>query len=65
MITNGRRILALDEQGKLFLIQPNPEKFVLLDERKITDDECWAHLAKADQQLFIRRLEGLMAFQWS
>ncbi len=64
MITNGQRILALDEQGKLFLIAPNPDAFQLLDERKIADEECWSHLAISNRQLFIRSLAGLKAFDW-
>jgi outer membrane protein assembly factor BamB len=65
MITNGTQILALDEQGKLLLINANPEAFELMDERVVSKNECWAHLALVDQQLFVRHLQGLSAFQWS
>ncbi len=65
MITNGERILALDEQGKLFLIAANRERFTLIDERKVSDEECWAHLALAGNQIFVRHLQGLTAFEWA
>jgi outer membrane protein assembly factor BamB len=65
MVTNGNKILALDEQGKLFLVEPNLAEFTLLGERKISDQDCWAHLAIVDQQLFIRDLTGLSVYRWS
>jgi len=65
MITNGQQILALDEQGKLLLIQPKPEAFELIDERVVSRNECWAHLAMVDQQVFVRHLLGLSVFQWT
>lgn len=65
MITNGQQILSLDEQGKLFLLEANPVKFNLIDERKISDEECWAHLALSGSQLFVRHLQGLTAFEWT
>jgi outer membrane protein assembly factor BamB len=65
MVTNGKQILALDEQGKLLLIQASPEAFELVDERVVSANECWAHLAIVDQQIFVRHLMGISAFQWS
>ena len=47
LVANGDRILALDEGGKLFLFRANREKFDLLDQRKLTKAETWAHLAVA------------------
>lgn len=65
MITNGQQILALDHDGKLRLIQANPEKFELLSEREMTTEESWAHLAMADGQIFIRHQKGLDVYQWA
>ncbi len=65
MITNGEQILALDEQGKLLLINAKPEVFELIDERRVSENECWAHLAMVDQQIFVRSLLGLSVFRWS
>ena len=37
MISNGKEILALDEDGTLYLIEPNPEKLVIKESRKISE----------------------------
>ena len=34
MVSNGKEILALDEDGTPYLIDPNPEKFVIKESRK-------------------------------
>ena len=37
LLAQGDRILALDQQGTLLLIKANPEKFELLDSRKVAE----------------------------
>jgi outer membrane protein assembly factor BamB len=64
MISNGKFILALDQKGRLWLLRANPEKYDLLDERELGEDETWAHLAKSGQQLFVRKLNSLTAYDW-
>ncbi|MBT5692539.1 MAG: PQQ-binding-like beta-propeller repeat protein [Opitutae bacterium] len=64
MISNGERILALDEKGILFHINPSPKKFKLLEERKLTDHESWAHLGMDGKQVFIRHLNGIQCYTW-
>jgi outer membrane protein assembly factor BamB len=64
LLAQGDRILGLDERGVLLLIQADPKAFQLLEERRITDDETWAHLALAGDQLFVRELRSLTAFHW-
>ena len=64
MIANGNQILALDERGDLLLIKATPEKYIQLDSRKISEQETWAHLAVAGDQIFIRELGAISAFQW-
>lgn len=64
LVANRDKILALDERGTLFLLRANPAKFDQLDARKISDQECWAHLAVAGDQLFIRELNALSAYRW-
>ena len=64
LIAQGSRLLALDESGTLFLIQADPKEFKLLAEKKISDDETWAHLAIDGDLLVIRSLKKLMAFRW-
>lgn len=58
----GDRILALDQDGTLLLVRANPKKFELLDSRKISEEESWAHLAVAGQQLFVRELNALAVY---
>jgi hypothetical protein len=64
LVAQGDRILALDQRGQLFLLRANKEKYEQLDKRKLTDSETWAHLAVADDQLFVRELNALTAYQW-
>lgn len=64
LVAQKDRILALDQAGKLLLLKANPKKFELLDERKVSDQETWAHLAASGDELFIRELKGLIALRW-
>ncbi|MFQ3594222.1 MAG: PQQ-binding-like beta-propeller repeat protein [Gemmataceae bacterium] len=64
MIANRDKILALDERGILYLLKANPERFELLDEKKVSDQECWGHLAISGNELFIRELQGISAWKW-
>lgn len=64
LVARGDRILALDQRGQLFLLRANREKFDLLDQRKLTDKETWAHLAAAGDELFVRELNALTAYRW-
>lgn len=64
MVANGDQILALDEKGILYLIRATPEKFDLVDSRKIAPAETWAHLAVCGDELVIRELNGLAVYRW-
>jgi len=64
MIAQGDKILALDQKGKLLLIKANPEKFELISERKVSNQETWAHLAISGNQIFIRELKAISMFEW-
>jgi hypothetical protein len=64
LVVQGDRILALNEQGTLLLIRANPEKFELLDSRKVAEGDTWAHLAIVGDELYIRELESFSAFRW-
>jgi hypothetical protein len=64
LVANHDRILALDQRGSLHLLRANKEKLEQLDQRKLTCEETWAHLAVARDQLFVRELNGLSAWQW-
>ncbi len=64
LVVQGDRILALNEQGTLLLIRATPEKFDLLDSRKVAEGDTWAHLAIVGEELYIRELDALSAFRW-
>lgn len=64
LVTCGERILALDESGDLLLIQANPEKFELIDRRKVCDQPAWGHLAVCDNCIYLRELNALTAWRW-
>jgi outer membrane protein assembly factor BamB len=63
LVACGDKILALDQKGELMMIRANPEKFELIGSRNVGDDS-WAHLAVRGNQLFIRNLNELVAFEW-
>jgi outer membrane protein assembly factor BamB len=65
LVARGDRILALDQRGQLFLFRANKAKCDLLDERRLTASETWAHLAVADDDLFVRELDALAAYRWT
>ena len=64
LVARGDRILALDQGGQLLLLRANREKFDLLDQRKLTKEETWAHLAVVDEGIIVRELHALTAFRW-
>lgn len=64
MVHQGNKIMALDSDGVLLLINANPEKLDIIDKREVSESSTWAHLAVADNQAFVRELKGLTVFQW-
>jgi uncharacterized protein YbgA (DUF1722 family) len=64
MVSNGEKILALDQAGKIRLIAHNPAEYTMLGEVKFTDEEAWAHLAIAGSDVVIRTQKSLCLYQW-
>lgn len=64
LVAQGDRILGLDERGILLLIKADPKGFQLLDQRKVANEETWAHLAVCGEDVFVRELRALTAFRW-
>lgn len=64
LVTQGDRILALDQRGILYLIRANPEKLEVLDQRKLDSADTWAHLAVSGNEFFVRELNALAAYRW-
>ena len=64
MVAQGDKILALDQNGSLLLIKANPKQFDLLDTRKISKADTWAHLAVGGDEVFVRELNALAVYRW-
>jgi outer membrane protein assembly factor BamB len=64
LIAQGRRILALSNDGELRLIEANPEAYTVIDELPLVETESWAHLAAVDGLLVVRELRALSVFAW-
>ena len=65
LVAQGNRILALDQTGELLLFEANPKEFQLIDRRRISEQETWAHLALTDDEVYVRELNGLTALRWA
>lgn len=65
IVVNGNRALALDQGGKLYLLELSPEGLVVVDEYPISRDEAWAHLAVCDDELFVREQRAIAAYRWA
>ena len=59
MLTDGQTVLALDQRGDLLRIDPAADSFTVIEERRISPSETWAHVAWDGELLLIRRLDGL------
>jgi len=64
LVANGDRILALDQKGELLLIRANPEKFDLIESKKVSEQETWAHIAVCGTEVAIRELNAMSVFDW-
>jgi len=64
LIAQGDRILALANSGQLYMLAANPDEYEVLDEVQVADEDSWAHLAAAGEQLFVRSRTALIAFDW-
>jgi outer membrane protein assembly factor BamB len=64
LVAQNDLILALDQKGELLLLKANPKQFELLDQRKVSDQETWAHVAVCGDEVFVRELNALRVFRW-
>lgn len=64
MAVQAGRILALDESGSLLLIQADPQQFRLLDQRRVSEQDAWAHVAVAGDQIFVRERQAIAVYRW-
>ena len=64
LIRQGNRILALDQGGVLHLIKADPEKFQLIDSKKVSTQPTWSHIAVRDEQVAVRELNAISLYDW-
>lgn len=64
MAVQGSKILALDEAGILLLIEADPKEFKMLDKREVSEQDAWAHIAVAGDQVFVREREAIAVYRW-
>lgn len=65
MVWQGDRMLALDDRGQLRLIKANPAAYEPIDQVSVSDEpDTWAHLAPAGNQLFVRAIDKVIAWEW-
>ena len=65
LIAQRNLILSLGENGELLLFKANPKAFEPLDQRKVSDQDTWAHLAVCGDEVFVRELNALSVFRWN
>lgn len=64
VVAQGDRLLALANTGMLRLVAARPDTYEVLGEVELIDGQSWAHLAVADDELFVRELDALSVFEW-
>jgi len=46
------------------LIEADPKQFKLLDKRQVSEQDAWAHVAVAGDQVFVREREAIAVYRW-
>lgn len=64
MVAHGTQILALDNLGVLMLIKADPTRFNLISKLEVSKRPTWAHISVCGDEILIRDLKGLSAYQW-
>ncbi|MEZ6094301.1 MAG: PQQ-binding-like beta-propeller repeat protein [Pirellulaceae bacterium] len=62
MVAAGQRIMALDSDGELLLIEANPQEFKLLGQKSIADSSTWAHLGLVNDNVYVRELNAIAVY---
>ena len=57
------RVLALTNDGWLLLFRAVPDRFSLVDTRRISTTETWGHLA-IGENIYIRERNAIVAYRW-
>lgn len=65
IVANGSSLLVLDAAGDLLLVNANSTEYSEVSKRHVSDTSTWAHLAVADDQVFVRALDALIVYRWT
>ena len=63
LISDGRTLASLSDDGRLRLIAADPDEYRVMDEATVAEDS-WAHLAVVDDGWLVRDLGSLARFDW-
>lgn len=64
MSANRDKILALEGDGLLYLIQASKEALEILDTRQVADVKAWAPMAFSGNEVYVLDIEGLTQYVW-
>ena len=64
LLVQEDKILGLSSDGDLYLLRANPQQLEVLDSRSVSDQQTWGHVAVSEGQIFVRELEGIVAYAW-
>ncbi|MBI1371710.1 MAG: PQQ-binding-like beta-propeller repeat protein [Phycisphaera sp.] len=65
MASQGDKILALSNDGELYLIHANPKQLDLLGQRHVSNDKTWSHVAPVGHNVYVRELNAIAAYEWT
>lgn len=63
LLLSGNRIVALDQRGEILMIEATPDKFNLLSQFSVSDQETWAHLAAGNEEFYVRELKAMSVWR--
>jgi outer membrane protein assembly factor BamB len=64
IVTNGKRLLALDQTGELLLIDPSDPASPKILSRRPVGSESWAHVVVDKGQIIVRELKAVTVYDW-
>jgi len=63
LVAAGDKLLVLDEEGHLFLINATPDHLGIYAQARIVEDQSWTVPTLVGRRLYLRTEERLMAFE--
>ena len=60
----GEWLLALNTDGAVSIVRPNPERLDVVKEYEVADSPVWASPALTEQSLLVKDFDGLTRWSW-